>query len=366
MHNFTLCNFSSWLSQVLRSSNLEPLRKVHRPEKHSCQVFSAMSQSMAALDNQATSMPKPPYILKLPEELLAEIFRVCDFNGKISFRLTCRQFYKTLGTSLSVLFWFLRPCSLPAQNLRFEYFCLDESYFCTRSGNYMCSVCKEAHPRCDFSETEITKDPKVRVCNGSLRRLHLMPGATMSHHDIQCRIRKSSSKKIPIENFEPDEGSALAVMEGVQWVFHELNYVSNQRSTETSAAVRIRTPWAIATTWAVRLDSAWEWQTILRRKLQERRFQLCSHLRSDSEDFLQPILAIHPANQYRVRDLKCPHCATSVSVDFQHPSLWKAGSWAESGRCVEFLVTRHLGYVMDSATDPRWIQQSVPGFVIEN
>lgn len=178
-------------------------------------------------------------------------------------KLTCQRFYRTPGTSLSVLFWFLRPCSLTAENLRFNHFCLDESYVCSRSGNYQCSVCKMAHLRCDFLETEIAEDPQVRVCNGSLRRLHLMPGLTMSHHDIQCRIRKSSSKKIPIVNFEPGEGVALGVMDGVQWVLIEVDQVSNQRKTETSVDVRIRTTWAIRTNWDEELESARDWWVII-------------------------------------------------------------------------------------------------------
>lgn len=266
----------------------------------------------------------------LPTEILSLILhhcRVSDINTKISFKLSCRKFYHTVG-SLRMLHRVIQTDA----NLLFERICMDDDSESQRTGRRVCSICKQRHPADYFVDEELEKRFNNRVCKNSQRRLRLTPKDSFSYATLLSFKNETSYSKAKLALGSPYN-------EGFEFRPRFDRHMSCNVSME----------------WTLKFDSGCSEQS-LRSQLTQFPVYVCPHSRSDSDAFAEAVVRFQDNRARNPSYTKCTVCGIEVHFTFQTVEYDKKEGGDEGA--VTFHACRTLGRVEESAMGAEWIGQT--------
>lgn len=402
---------SSILPWVRKSSAIPTTTEVHPNEHITTQNFETS------------------HLHQLPDELIVEIDEylgsketpeIVTSVARMALRATCRRFHSIILADRQ-LYWHLnhyevswsqwekKAYSYMIRQASFRRLCSEERLLQLPHANLACCVCKTAHERDSFTDSEVGKMPESRMCSGSQAELDICShwkvtwsGLKVMKGEARC-IRKHYGVRKPCNYW----GHGGGIEEGVvrlKWVGEEsgkkeavievkipiLRLSSHPCNRPDEEAEEVRTPTATPYE-SLRLSITEEkrqrakQEQLAKEKIVEAvrksKWKLCPHLHAqDAQLWLSPLLnawsceylsydgAItdrcaawtETMNRRRSCDVyKCPVTVCDTRFTFFRDARRPKSSDGIGTKELEYLtlrVERYLGELA-SADDKKWIAQ---------
>ncbi|CAD6569048.1 MAG: hypothetical protein ASARMPREDX12_002041 [Alectoria sarmentosa] len=238
---------------------------------------------------------------ELPIELMHQIYGFCPLNAKICLKMCCKKLHDETTT---------KPLG------QFDGLCLEDIYTGSNTDRHVCGVCRLVHRAGEFTEQELEKDPRKRVCKDSQRLLDLTPGISFTYQQLLHSRNVLLSLKSP---YDEDFTFRLVEDKSGQWM--------------------IIMDWTFGMQYSP--PAAWDGEL---RHLRENFPAIISYW---EDDHANPAI------------VECYTCDTKVELTIPTRPVDNGDNWA-AAPWVSFHAERRLGKLGESAVDPRWKAQSLP------
>ena len=258
----------------------------------------------------------PAQCKDLPEDVLQKITR----RNNDETPGTVRELYEDLNHTVDF------------GNARFDGLCLEDIYTGSNTDRHVCGVCRLVHRAGEFTEQELEKDPRKRVCKDSQRLLDLTPGISFTYQQLLHSRNVLLSLKSP---YDEDFTFRLVEDKSGQWM--------------------IIMDW----TFGMQYSPPAAWDGELRHLRENFPVCACPHMRSSEPQLLQAIISYWEDDHANPAIVECYTCDTKVELTIPTRPVDNGDNWA-AAPWVSFHAERRLGKLGESAVDPRWKAQSLP------
>ena len=258
----------------------------------------------------------PAQCKDLPEDVLQKITR----RNNDETPGTVRELYEDLNHTVDF------------GNARFDGLCLEDIYTGSNTDRHVCGVCRLVHRAGEFTEQELEKDPRKRVCKDSQRLLDLTPGISFTYQQLLHSRNVLLSLKSP---YDEDFTFRLVEDKSGQWM--------------------IIMDW----TFGMQYSPPPAWDGELRHLRENFPVCGCPHMRSSEPQLLQAIISYWEDDHANPAFVECYTCDTKVELTVPTRPVDNGDDWV-AAPWVSFHAERRLGKLGESAVDPRWKAQSLP------
>lgn len=297
----------------------------------------------------------PTHLPDLSQEVWDMILNQLPLNSQISLRMLSRTLY-----SCTPAFTTLMDRVMESPDLMFERVCMDERDISHSLNNRRaCSACRTRHDADAFTQEELGKSGKERICKGHQGEVYLT-----HNHSIRFRELRASLRAVY------NVWGQLAIGRTVVGVLGEESSsapVAGADMPPVPASIR----WSRHQLGGIRVTYAWyldlgpsprsnqflrvDW---LERKLAGYAISFCPHIQASHAGVVDGILYCHENGCAGLLDVvTCTRCETSANLEFH---LDDRGNFAQypPRLFVTVVVTRSFGHAV-SAQDPLWLNQMV-------